>query len=177
MNLHFQMLAKYNKIMNDRIYRVAANLPALELHKNRGAAFQSIFLTLNHIAVVDIIWLQRFSKLPKHETILSELCVLPTPNTLSEPLFGSFNDLKSFREWLDKQISTWTESLQHSDLGVTLNYVNSQGAQTKHISLLIMHFFNHQTHHRGQVSTLLSQMDIDIGVTDLLQVIPNVTKQ
>ena len=44
---------------------------------------------------------------------------------------------------------------------------------SKELGALMVHFFNHQTHHRGQVSTLLFQAGVDIGVTDLLAVIPN----
>lgn len=38
---------------------------------------------------------------------------------------------------------------------------------------LVMHFFNHQTHHRGQVTTLLSQAGVDVGDTDLVVLIPS----
>jgi uncharacterized damage-inducible protein DinB len=45
--------------------------------------------------------------------------------------------------------------------------------QKKNFGSLLLHLFNHQTHHRGQVTTLLSQLSIDIGVTDLLECIPD----
>ncbi len=46
-------------------------------------------------------------------------------------------------------------------------------AAARNFFSLVMHFFNHQAHHRGQVTTLLSQTGIDIGVTDLLALIPD----
>jgi uncharacterized damage-inducible protein DinB len=45
--------------------------------------------------------------------------------------------------------------------------------QCKALGPLLTHFFNHQTHHRGQASTLLHQFGVDVGVTDLLALIPD----
>jgi uncharacterized damage-inducible protein DinB len=43
--------------------------------------------------------------------------------------------------------------------------------QCKRFGPLVTHFFNHQTHHRGQASTLMHQLGVDVGVTDLLALI------
>ena len=59
-----------------------------------------------------------------------------------------------------------------------LSYKNMSGVDSsRNFGELILHFFNHQTHHRGQVSTLLSQHGIDIGVTDLLSLIAEKEKE
>ena len=171
--MSFKLLAKYNQVMNLNIYKLSLDLPEPELRKNRGAFFQSIYQTLNHIAVADIIWLQRFSQLPGHNAALNQICALTTPKALDEPLCANFNELKTLREWLDRHIIDWTSELTPADMQLTLNYVNSKGQQTKCFAYLLTHFFNHQTHHRGQLSTLFSQLGIDVGVTDFLQVIPN----
>ncbi|WP_260618843.1 DinB family protein [Pseudoxanthomonas mexicana] len=44
---------------------------------------------------------------------------------------------------------------------------------TRSVEGLLTHLFNHQTHHRGQVTTLLSQAGVDVGVTDLLALLPD----
>ena len=173
MNKHFQLLAKYNQIMNLNIYKLSSELLEPELKKNRGAFFQSIYQTLNHIAVADIIWLQRFSQLPRHNSVLNQICTLTTPMTLDETLCSNFSELNRLRQWLDTLIIDWTAELSPTDMQLTLNYVNSKGQQAKCFSYLLTHFFNHQTHHRGQVTTLLSQIGVNVGVTDFLQVIPN----
>jgi uncharacterized damage-inducible protein DinB len=59
-------------------------------------------------------------------------------------------------------------------LSVVLTYANSKGVvSSKPFFGIVMHFFNHQTHHRGQATTLLSQAGVDVGVTDLMALIPD----
>lgn len=71
-------------------------------------------------------------------------------------------------------ITAWAGALCDTDLDHPLHYANMKGATAdRNFFSLVMHFFNHQTHHRGQVTTLLSQAGIDIGVTDLLVPIPH----
>ncbi|HJV76286.1 MAG TPA: DinB family protein [Noviherbaspirillum sp.] len=75
---------------------------------------------------------------------------------------------------MDDVIVLWSQSLTPEQLASTLTYRNMAGqASSKAFGALVLHFFNHQTHHRGQVSTLLFQAGVDVGVTDLLAVIPN----
>ncbi|MGA4492667.1 DinB family protein [Vreelandella venusta] len=88
----------------------------------------------------------------------------------------NFGRLSEHRRWLDQRIIDWVAELSDGDLDVVLSYRNSKGIPAnKRYSSLVLHFFNHQTHHRGQVSTLLSQAGVDIGVTDLLVQIPEET--
>jgi uncharacterized damage-inducible protein DinB len=78
------------------------------------------------------------------------------------------------RKWLDSIIVRWVQSIAESDLDFVMRYTNSRGEMAdKSFFGLVMHFFNHQTHHRGQVTTLFSQDGIDVGVTDLLAIVPN----
>ena len=78
------------------------------------------------------------------------------------------------RELLDRTIESWVETLTDADLDSTLRYrTSSRGDESnREVYPLLVHFFNHQTHHRGQATTLLSQAGVDIGVTDLLSLIP-----
>jgi len=67
----------------------------------------------------------------------------------------------------------WTHEVREDDLEFVLRYTNSKGVVTnKMFFSVLMHFFNHQTHHRGQATTLLWQSDVDIGITDLIALIP-----
>ena len=73
---------------------------------------------------------------------------------------------------LDAQIIRWVETISEDDLDETMVYANMKGVIAhKNFFALLMHFFNHQTHHRGQVSTLLSQNGVDFGDTDLVLLI------
>ncbi len=170
---NFELMAAYNQWMNEKIFGAARGLEQTELSRNRGAYFGSILGTLNHIVVGDTIWLKRFADHPAFGASLHEVADLPSPSSLSEILFEDLAVLAERRVWLDQQIVDWVESLSEDDLNVVLRYHNTKGIPAnRRFSSLLQHFFNHQTHHRGQVSTLLFQAGVDIGVTDLLALIP-----
>ncbi len=170
---HFEMLAAYNQLINAKVYAAASRLSAIELCKDRSAFFCSILGTLNHLIVGDTIWLKRFATHPSTSTALNAVADLPSPIGLDQIIFNDLSCLSEHRTWLDQQIINWITQLPSSDLDSFLSYHSTQGIPSqKQYSSLILHFFNHQTHHRGQVSALLSQAGEDIGVTDLLTVIP-----
>lgn len=169
---HLRLLSRYNQWMNEKLYNTAAKLPADELAQDRGAFFGSLLGTLNHIMVADIIWLQRFSDHPAQHPALEQIRAMPKPQALAQTLLDDFTALSGERRLLDSTIITWCEQLDASDLNHKLAYHNMKGeAAVKNFSSLMLHFFNHQTHHRGQATTLLSQQNLDIGVTDLLALI------
>ncbi len=169
---HFELLASYNKWMNARIYAAAARLGKEEIAKNRGAFFGSILGTLNHIVVGDTLWLKRFATLPSCAVSLNPVVDVPRPNSLDQVLFEDFDALTVRRVWLDGLICDWIGELAESDLGQVLHYRSIKGLEaSKKYSNVLLHFFNHQTHHRGQVTTLLSQAGEDMGVTDLLALV------
>jgi uncharacterized damage-inducible protein DinB len=171
---HLRLLSRYNQWMNEKLYSTAAQLPADELARDCGAFFGSLLGTLNHIMVADIIWLQRFSEHPEHHPALDRLRAMPKPHALAQPLLDDFSALSEERRRLDDTIITWCEQLSASDLSHKLAYHNMKGvASVKNYGSLMLHFFNHQTHHRGQATTLLAQQGLDIGVTDLLALIPS----
>jgi len=171
---HFDLLAGYNQWMNSKVYEAASRLGAKELAKDRGAFFGSILGVLNHILVGDIIWLKRFATHPSCMPSLHEVSNLPDPVSLDQILSEDLPALSEQREWLDRQITIWVGALSEKDLDLSLNYHNTKGVPAnRRFSSLVLHFFNHQTHHRGQVSTLLFQAGEDIGVTDLLALVPD----
>lgn len=172
----FELLAAYNQWMNSKIYEAAGNLSATDLAKDRGAFFGSILGTLNHILVGDTIWLKRFATHPSCFNSLRAVADLQSPTSLDQIIFDDLRSLTERRMWLDLQIIDWIAGLSESDLNFVLSYHNTKGiSANKRYSSLVLHFFNHQTHHRGQVSTLLTQAGVDLGVTDLLAQIPEET--
>jgi uncharacterized damage-inducible protein DinB len=171
---HISLMADYNAWMNAKVYGAAQSLSAAELSKDRGAFFGSILGTLNHIVVGDTIWLSRFARHPANYVHLGPIAAQPRPLQLDMLLYDDIDELFSHRTYLDGVIKTWTGTIKPADLDVTLSYANTKGeVMNKNFYSLLMHFFNHQTHHRGQVSTLLTQSGVDIGTTDLLALIPN----
>ncbi|MFL0804822.1 MAG: damage-inducible protein DinB [Agarilytica sp.] len=172
---NFELMACYNQRMNRSIYEAAAKLGAPALSEDRGAFFGSILGTLNHILVGDTIWLKRFSEHPEKLKALDYVRDLNYPHTLDTILYSEFDALNIARIRMDGVIQAFTCELTDKILSSSLSYRNTKGDPfTKNFGALIQHFFNHQTHHRGQVSTLLSQAGIDSGVTDLLIDIPNI---
>jgi len=174
MQPHFALLASYNRWMNERLYAAAGTLSAEALARDRGAFFGSILGTLNHLVVADTIWLQRFAGLPGRDAILEPVRALPTPRALDALPFPDFAALAAHRRWLDDIIDRWIADLGDDDLRHVLRYTNTRGDRFgRELASLLVHFFNHQTHHRGQTTTLLSQAGVDVGVTDLLALIPD----
>lgn len=170
---HIALLARYNEWMNNKLYEAAAALPAKELTADRGAFFGSLLATLNHIAVADTIWLKRIGVHPRFAAALAPVSALPTPIALDQPLFDSLAALREHRAWLDRLILDWSAGLTEADLDAVISYRRMNGeANQRQLGLLLLHFFNHQTHHRGQATTLLSQAGVDVGTTDLLLLVP-----
>ena len=168
------LLAEYNAWMNRRLYDAAATLPAGAVERDMGAFFGSLLQTLNHIAVGDTIWLRRFASTTGDTRLAGALQAYPAPTSLRQPLAASLPELRDHRDRLDALISDWAARLSVEQLAGPIDYTNMAGQpQRKNLGALVLHFFNHQTHHRGQATTLLFQLGVDVGTTDLLAVIPN----
>jgi len=156
---HFQMLAQYNALANQRLYAACAQLTEEERQQVRAAFFQSIHRTLNHILVGDRIWLGRFEN-------------NPVQIALDTILYQDFEELRTARFAEDERIVTFTAGLTAEFLASTIEYRNFQGIVYQDpLSLLIAHFFNHQTHHRGQVHDLLTQTQVPPPSLDMHRII------
>lgn len=171
---HFELLARYNQWMNDNLYRAASTLSPQDLAQTRGAFFGSILGTLNHIMVADITWLSRIRSRHHSVAALHALDSLPVPSALNQILFADFAGLWNARRTLDEVILRFIDEVPVEILEGALHYRNMRGDKlSKKLAAVLIHFFNHQTHHRGQVTTLLSQAGVDYGVTDLVVLIPD----
>jgi uncharacterized damage-inducible protein DinB len=170
----YQQMALYNQWINKKIYSAAAELNYELLSEDRGAYFGSIMGTLNHILVGDIFWFKRFSDHSSDLPSLEYFRLLKRPDSLDMILHDELSDLWLARKQADAVILQFTSDLTDEIIGSTLRYKNSKDQEfNKNMGYLLLHVFNHQTHHRGQASTLLCQAGIDIGVTDMVVGIPN----
>lgn len=177
MNLreHAVLMAAYNRWMNDKVYAAAAQLPHEAIAADRGAFFGSILGTLNHLLVADQVWLHRFAAHPSRFAALDPIRARPRPLDIAAIVHDRLPPLRAEREALDALIETWVVELSESDLDHALDYASMKGVPSRRrFGSLLMHFFNHQTHHRGQTTTLLTQAGVDVGATDLLGLIANV---
>ncbi|MER3434642.1 MAG: damage-inducible protein DinB [Leptolyngbya sp. ERB_1_1] len=155
---YYTTMAEYNQWMNQKIYTICAEIPNVKRNEDLGAFFKSIDGTLNHILVGDRIWLGRFTQ-------------NPFTAKLNQILYSDFEQLRQERDRTDQAILTWTQQLSPEWLEAPFTYTTvtpPTKTVTRPAWLLVTHFFNHQTHHRGQLTTLLNQLGYDPGVTDLL---------
>lgn len=146
MKSRYLMFAGYNAWCNERLYEAVSTLSDADYRADRGAFFKSVHGTLNHLLVGDRIWMQRF-------TGAGEL-----PKSLDAILFEDFASLRAARRAEDEAISRYIEALSEDDFGGTVRYrtfMNPANIEQV-LSPALDHFFNHQTHHRGQAHGLLS---------------------
>jgi len=170
---NLRLMAQYNQWMNETLYTAAEGISDDQLNAEQGAFFGSIIGTFNHLLVGDIIWLKRFATHPADFPSLSNLHHIDQPQGLDQVLYNDLNELRMERELLDQLIIDWCDELTAEQLEQPLHYSNTKGVEAvRPLGLLLLHLFNHQTHHRGQLTTLLSQQGIDVGITDLLMLIP-----
>ena len=155
---YVRTMAAYNAEMNRRLYDAAARLSDAERKQERGAFWSSIHGTLNHLLLGDKVWMGRFTGKPFAFT------------SLAQELHADFDELRAERASMDKAIIDWAKALSDEDFSRELSYTSAVKPQPRRYPfwLAVAHFFNHQTHHRGQLTTLLSQRGIDPGVTDLI---------
>lgn len=158
MKQHFLMFAAYNRWANGRIYDAVSGLSAAEFEQNVGAFFKSAMGTLNHILVADRIWMARFTGGGT------------APKSLDMILFRDFGKLQIARAAEDKLIIEWVGSLSEADLAGRFTYISVVDLRTvsQRLAPALAHVFNHQTHHRGQVHTILtalgrSSVEIDLS--------------
>lgn len=169
---HIALMANYNQWMNRKLYDAALTLTDAELAMDRQAFFGSILGTLNHLVLGDTVWLKRFAQHPAGFSALVPMQAVATPADLKHLAFADIRQLAAHRTWLDQLIVDWSHTVQETDLDHRLHYSNMRGVTAdKNFFSLLVHFFNHQTHHRGQATTLLTQAGLDVGTTDLLALI------
>lgn len=146
MNQRYRMFAGYNAWANERLYAAAAKLTDAEYHTDRGAFFKSVHGTLNHLLVGDRIWMQRFTG--KGEA----------PTRLDLILFENLPALAAARRQEDARIGDWIGTLGEADLvrSFTFRTITNPATVTQKLAPALDHFFNHQTHHRGQAHCLLT---------------------
>ena len=154
---HFQMLARYNTEANRRLYEACARLDDAEYRKQRAGSFGSIHGLLNHILLGDRVWMWRFTE--------TGGAVTPPLNT---ELCSGFAELRLERVEHDAHIEAFINALNESFFTREFSYVNNAGKRCcDPAPLLLQHMFNHQTHHRGQVTVMLSQTAVRPPVLDL----------
>jgi uncharacterized damage-inducible protein DinB len=165
----YRAFARYNAGFNRQLYQVVAALPDEQRRRDLGAFFGSIDATLQHILLADRIWLGRLRTSGHDFPALEEADLVYGFSSLADAVTDDFELLVAERIATDQVILAWVEDLDEDALASTLTYTNSRGETRSHpLWIAVSQLFNHQTHHRGQVTTLLKQLGHDSGITDFL---------
>ena len=152
--------ALYNRLANETLYAACADLSEAERRRDLGAFFKSVHGTLNHLLLGDRIWMTRFEGGSHPSTDLGAV------------VHEQFEALRAARREMDARIETFFAALPPGYLGGALRYVNNSGFDSDDpVEVILPHFFNHQTHHRAQIHTMLSQLGRDPPVLDLHRVL------
>lgn len=153
-------MARYNRWQNESLYAAAATLSDAERRRERGAFFGSIHRTLNHLLWGDLIWMHRFVGSPKPPGGIKD----------SPELVADWDELVKRRQAMDETIIAWAAGLSQDWLeGSDTWFSGAMGREvTKPHWVIVTHLFNHQTHHRGQVHTMLTAAGAKPGDTDIV---------
>jgi uncharacterized damage-inducible protein DinB len=158
MKEHFRQFAAYNAWANRRLYAAAAELSDQDYRADRGAFFRSMRGTLNHLLVADRVWMQRFTGEGD------------PPDRLDAILYDDLGGLRAAREAEDRRIVAYVDRLDEAKLGGTIRYrrVSTPDEFEQALMPALTHFFNHQTHHRGQAHSILCSFGQRGLVLDML---------
>jgi arsenate reductase len=154
---YLRLMATYNHAMNERIYALAAELTDEQRKRDLGAFFGSIHRTLNHILWADARAVRKFTDGP-----------IP-PADVNHEMHADFAELRKLRASVDDGFLKAAAQLKQEDLETwtTVTSVATGRTRTWPVGAMLVHIFNHQTHHRGQLTTMLRQLGKDVGVTDI----------
>ena len=155
--------ARYNRWMNEKLYGVAATLSDEARKRDAGAFFKSIHGTFNHLLLADRVWLARFTGATVPDGFMGPSGI----RSLDQELYVDFEELRRERALTDEELSAWVSGLTQERLAAPLVFMRLGQKLTSPLWWAVAHLFNHQTHHRGQITTLLRQQGCDPGVTDL----------
>jgi uncharacterized damage-inducible protein DinB len=153
-------MARYNLWQNKQLMPVLKGMSVDDLMLDRGAFFGSILGTLNHLLWGDRLWMNRFD--PKLAAPVGDLSQATT-------LYPNIHAWEVERFRTDGHIRLWADGLKTVDLVGDLSMYSRvlQADAVKPMSSCVVHFFNHQTHHRGQIHAMLTAAGQQAPVSDL----------
>lgn len=165
---NFIMMAHYNQRINRQLMTLCLTLPEEKLKQQTHSFFPNVLSYWNHILFGDLILLSRMASLNVAGLSPELFKALPTPKAPTDIYSESIVELAQLREQVDTLILNYCSNLSEQNCSAILSYSTTEGEKmTKVVADVIQHLFNHQTHHRGQLTCILSQLGLDYGCMDL----------
>jgi uncharacterized damage-inducible protein DinB len=154
---NYKLLANYNKIANELMNNEIKNISEKEWNKNFPGYYKSVHELCSHIYISDFIWLKRFKSLCGFETLNKE--IFEKNYNFTETVFSNINEYISARTEVDDIMIDFINGITADDLELMIKYTNYQGiVLEKRMDGLLIHLFNHETHHRGMISLYLEML-------------------
>jgi uncharacterized damage-inducible protein DinB len=145
MKNQFRELAAYNAWANLRLYEAALALPEELYRADVGVFFRSLHGTLNHLLLTDRLWLTRLTGAGEQ------------PRRLDAILCEDRLALARARIAEDARLKGVVEGYDETSLLRPRAYRTTSGQpQEQVLADILLHLFNHQTHHRGQAHACIS---------------------
>jgi len=166
----FQALAKYNSSVDQSVIEILSPLSEEKIMTKTKAFFPSIYETSFHIFFSDLFWLKRFRDVFKESNALtgSKLMALDG-KSLRKEIEADYTKLFEYRKQIDKVILQFIEELDENKLKSVFKYKNFKGEDMEGtLWKILLQWFNHQTHHRGQISVLLDMLGVTNDYSSML---------
>ena len=158
----FQGFAQYNSSVNESLLELLRPLKKEQIMMETKAYYPSIFETLFHILITDLSWLKRYKGIFERNKALGSKLLVLEEKGLREEFKSDYTKLFQYRRQVDDLIVQFVEELNEDQMNSIIRYKNYKGEDVEKESWkTLLHWFNHQTHHRGQISVLLDMVGVD----------------
>ncbi len=149
-------LIDHNYWARDRQLQACAALSEEQFLRPLGGSFPSVRDTLAHLVAVEWIWLERWRGGSPRSLMSAE--EFPTLAAISERWSAVEGELRAF-----------VDGLSDEELERPFTYVNLRGETwTYPLWRALFHVVNHQSYHRGQVTTQLRLLGAAAPAVDFL---------
>ena len=142
-------LLDYSVWANEEYFKQIGDLPADETTKQRQSFMNSIFISVNHLLVIDEVWLSHMKKekhsIEKLQTILHE----------------KLDDLWAAKKAMDQEIRDYVSGLSEAELEEDVEYEligGNTGSLPRY--LIITHLAMHGAFHRGIIGDMFGQIPL-----------------
>lgn len=161
-------MSLYNQRINMQLIACCQALPSSMLEKETHSFFSNIINYWNHLLFGDLILLRRLAINNIAQLSLDDFADFPSPCSPNDIYCQNLSDIATLRKQVDALIIQYCQNLTDEACELFITYATTEGEQlTKAVADVTQHIFNHQTHHRGQLTCVLSQFNVDYGCMDL----------